>query len=106
MTQKLVTPEIAKVLKEAGYPQDIHDSTIFIECDVNKMQEALVLPTYLDVWIWLYRERNFVLEFKFTENAPFNSPYIWENRILKCFGKDPEETLVGAIDYLIGNELI
>lgn len=102
MVQKHVTLEIAKILKKAGYPQDIYDSTAFIEGDVNKMQEALVLPTYIDVWLWLWREKHETIDIiVYYQNRALTHI----NGELKDF-VDPEEAIIAGINHLVSNKLI
>ena len=60
---KRVSFEVARSLKEAGYPQDIQEvykenGEYFVS--YVKYSNTFAAPTYLDVWLWLWREKRFL----------------------------------------------
>lgn len=64
--------------------------------------ETIAAPTYLESWIWLWREKKSIIQVLFdgewycqstTANQAFSS-------------SDPEEAIIAAIDYLVDNDLI
>lgn len=105
---KRVSFKIAKVLKEAGYPQDELDSPnshwFYDEenkCDILRM-------TYIEVWLWLWEEKNIQIDVVSTFEKTC-VVVIWESgkRIfVQCKCIDPEDAIIAAIDYLVDNDLI
>lgn len=118
MEQKRVSYKIAKALKAANYPQE-DNSITYIYCDSELMslkvfyskgrdfEELLNAPTYLDVWLWLWREKRFPIDAECMEKLQRKVVYnIWENGILSERYDDPEEAIIAAINYLVDNNLI
>lgn len=56
---KLVSFKVAKAIKESGYPYDYDDANIVENCEENESKwnfwSKLVGPTYIEVWLWLWR---------------------------------------------------
>lgn len=113
---KRVSFEVAKAIKDAGYPQSNMRNTFF-----NKQGELLVVtnindrieydiyaPTYLDVWLWLCREKGIYLNTN-TQRSGIVCVYLDDTIIHKIKDMkltDPEEAIIAAIEYLTDNNLI
>lgn len=122
---KRISFKVAKVIKDAGYPQIgnmnyasvdgatvMSDVTITIPVgeliDTNDYlgyvsSDFISAPTYLEVWLWLCKEKEIEIEV-------FNTNYGWYcllNNDYQCdYGENPEEAIVAAIEYLVDNNLI
>lgn len=106
-----VSFKVAKALKEAGYSQKYGEGTMcyaedgtYFEHD-SSIEEYFpeifcIAPTYLDVWLWLWRERGIRIhnEYKKVIIMPMGVLIECEN--------DPEKSIAAAIEYLIDNNLI
>lgn len=122
MEQKRVSYKIAKALKVSNYPKE-DNSITYIYCDGELMslkvfyskgrdfEELLNAPTYLDVWLWLWRTKGFYIDIAHYYNS--DEVTIWDNnynkiKSIECMGKyrDPEEVIEKAIEYLVDNDLI
>ena len=109
MAQKIVSFEVAKALKEAGYPQGKENTAYYNElgmlvkpniyCGGKEIADA---PTYIEVWLWLWREKKEYLNILpccETQASVINHEHIFK-------GLDPEKAIAKAIDYLVENNLI
>lgn len=102
---KIVSFETAKKIKEAGYPQYGHCEDYYTSeglvvskfCDMDKL--VFPAPTYLEVWLWLWRCRHCFLECVYKEGRFFNYRTSYSYA-------DPEEAIEKAIEYLVENNLI
>lgn len=117
---KQVTFKVATALKDAGYPQDLstYQKCYWSHCDdirlfnydevdcLDYWQLCCVAPTYLDVWLWLWREKKCPISVEVClgkwayfekETCVSNDGYIYN---------DPEEAIKSAIEYLCDNNLI
>lgn len=138
---KYVSLEIAKAVKEAGYPQHQTDMWGYVnrpnncyftgshsyydeyrerrlefdetnefhvtddwadEIEPSFYGSAIAAPTYLDVWLWLWHDKNTfiqVIKFKngFTTHI-FNDGQMGTTMKNAC--TDPEEAIISAIEYL------
>lgn len=103
---KRVSFEVAKALKEAGYP--ITGSSFCYNLDGELVEEwkpnkdYIDAPTYLEVWPWLWQEKD--IKFLISEGTCVI-------RIHGIFQKyfahsDNEEAVIAAIEYLVENNLI
>lgn len=114
MEQKLVTFEVAKALKEAGYPQgEVHITEIgwYNKAGVFtkelpflwKGDDAFVAlaPTYIDAWLWLWNTKNIQIEVA-------DKSYFAKAKVMGKFfvETNPEEAIAKAIEYLVTNNLI
>lgn len=102
MEQKRVSFNVAKAIKEAGYPQD--------ECEELKMRglpEHIDIPTYFDVWLWLWRKKKIYIDIC-SEYGKIDVSIWYEDNeyYYECDFTDPEEAIIEAIDYLVTNNLI
>lgn len=95
---KRVSFNVAKALKEAGYPQS----------DYDEMMGSITKPSYLDVWLWLWREKKVAISTNRFERE-------WGSLVLTSFNKPlfignhfsgPEEAIIAAIKYLADNNLL
>lgn len=116
MNQKRVSFEVAKAIKEAGYPQTINsissewylpngqlytsyiDATIPLR-EFHTMLAECIAPTYFEVWLWLWREKRKSIDIVF-------NGYSWESSENCEDCNDPEEAIIAAIEYLADNDLI
>lgn len=110
---KTVSFEVAKAIKEAGYPQvgyywySPQGVECYSESDLDEVGYVSA-PTYLQVWLWLWREKKICL---------FNVGTIENKAIIDIVldgvyqhtttsYSDPEEAIIEAIEYLVENDLI
>lgn len=121
MALKFVTFEIAKVLKEAGYPQNLENTAYYNEegmlvkpyvfCGGKEIADA---PTYIDAWLWMWREKKIAIgcPYENTYNYWFTNINAENDKSLILWKyssgerEDPEEAIISAIEYLVENNLI
>lgn len=113
---KRVSFEVAKALKEAGYPQDYIETWYYGDKKIHHIDDPYVesitrlfrAPTYIEVWLWLWREKKIYLNTDTTKKdivcIYWDSTIIHEIKDMKI--ADPEEAIVIAIEYLVTNNLI
>lgn len=128
---KLVTFEIAKCLKEIGYPQhSLNEVTSLAyndegeiwemrDFDQNPYLEYYSICTYFDVWLWLWREKKYRILLS-ASNQRWNEVHgvvdgvdgIVETSWYKGMAgydvtdhranhTDPEEAIIAAVEYLV-----
>lgn len=106
MEQKRVSFKVAKALKEAGYPQmskiGYREGESLISYQIPGV-EFYVIPTYLDVWLWLWREKGIKTSIDMAHNTMTN---IGKDYWLTDNNSDPEDAIIAAIDHLVNNNLI
>lgn len=111
---KRISFKVAKALKKAGYPQDKNDKTVVYPtrgefkgtlCGFNSYvperdKFSINAPTYLDVWLWLWREKGIRIhnEYKKVIIMPMGVLIECEN--------DPEEAIIAAVKHIVENNLI
>lgn len=110
--QELITFEVAKAIKEAGFPQNFTniyytiDGVLFdwnsIETWNNKYYNKISCPTYLDVWLWLWREKGI----KISHRIGVNIIGIEDNDVIEDLFDDPEKAIIASIEYLVKHNLI
>lgn len=70
----------------------------------------VVAPTYLDVWLWLWREKKIAIPADYFgyENNYWESCVPIGNDKFEFFSpmRDPEEAIIKSIEYLVTNKLI
>ena len=137
---KIVPFELAQRLKEVGYTESsmlnyvyaIEDriltftSGAHIEVKRGEKLNALKAiellgidgpiieaPTYIDVWLWLWRKKKFPISLLCDEHPLIMKwyPHAEKTGEIGAFTKniffdDPEEALAEAIDYLFENNLV
>lgn len=121
---KEVSFKIAKAIKKAGYPQDRSSNCYnaytgefhYTSCSDSWLKDGdyIDAPTYLDAWLWLWREKKIAIgcphentyNYWFTNINAENdkSLILWKYSSGEC--NDPEEAIISAIDYLVDNDLI
>lgn len=109
---KRVSFKVAQAIKEAGYPQyntnvldgyDILGKPTTIYSSAEKCE--YIAPTYIDVWLWLWREKRIKLSVEPNEDE--TECYTKDlGKLISNFGSDPEEAIESAIEYLVDNDLI
>lgn len=129
---KRVPLEIAKKLKEIGYPQGWKcDKHYCLESEgeygyqigdlvtagaVHKnCLEAVSAPTYIEVWLWLWKEKKISVSILCDEDSRLEKQWYTVAEKLtgeigaftdEVFFSDPEEAIIIAINYLVDNNLI
>lgn len=127
---KKVNFEVAQVLKKVGYPQGQTDKSYIIKTwnEYNQIGKIVCLddlpaygwqrnyffadiPTYLDVWRWLWREKGIYIDiahyYSSLEVCVWDKEYKLIERIERQNANaDPEEAIIVAIEYLCENDLI
>ena len=68
--------------------------------------DFLAAPTYLEVWGWLWREKEIRIELNSgaivsMRVTDFSWSVVYQNNY-----SDPEKAIIAAIDYLVENNLI
>lgn len=106
---KRVSFEVAKYLKEIGYPQEIWKYCWFY----NESGELLNIsitgyygipaPTYLEVWLWLWREKKIYIGLE-AESYPHDGMCV--PSYIDAPYSDPEDALIAAIEYLVNNKIL
>lgn len=69
--------------------------------------ETIAAPTYLEVWLWLWREKKYCIGVLFDDGNC--AVEIWQNKsFMRDFEEkfDPEEAIIATIEYLVENNLI
>lgn len=117
---KRVSFEVAKAIKEAGYPQgwkcDKHyclesegeygyqiGDLVSANAIHKNCLEAISAPTYLEVWLWLWRNKG--IEILPTGGIIYHGGKLGTKNLYN-YPNDPEESIVAAIDCLVENNLI
>lgn len=123
---KHVSYKIALAIKRAGYPQGNTDKC-YLTTDHNHFyKEGQIvenedgewsvltknladIPTYIDVWLWLWREKNIQIHnctndtiIRLVDVKPYRTIYLFYN----AYGKDPEEAVITAIEYIVNESLL
>lgn len=125
---KRVSFKVSTALKEAGYPQiesktqtyyckqynfvkkeyfwELRDGDeIDFECNREYNSTSLILaPTYLEVWLWLWREKMECINIMTVIDGECRAICNNGDIMPKC--EDPEEAIITAIEYLVTNRLI
>lgn len=125
MTQKRVSFEVARALKEAGYPQD-KETLVYLTapcCGVNPGNIAslkvmslydvgnnfVAAPSYIDAWLWLWREKGIMVDTSQIGGKVDAEVYTSDEEVLYVGNElhdDPEEAITKAIDCLVENKLL
>lgn len=109
---KRVSFKAAQALKDAGYPQDQTDSH-YTNCGELIYygiagETGFDAPTYLDVWLWLWREKMIKLMLTPIFDEMCNDTDKVGIVVPSCYieADDPEEVIINAIEFLVENNLI
>lgn len=103
---KRVSFEVAKCLKEIGYPQEnigqgmVYNTYEHLVEVYGMCASFVAAPTYLEVWLWLWREKKIALSIIKDGNGWYGF------EIFQGHLNDPEEAIIAAIEYLVINNLI
>lgn len=105
---KKVSIEIAKILKDAGYPLTYNEieyeepwGGINSYIDYNNPN----LPAYMDVWIWLWSDKKIHIEI-FDSKITTQCYATINGQTDTVLFNSPEEAIEQAIEYLVNNNLI
>lgn len=139
MEQKRVSVKVAKAIRDAGYPQSRYEA-FYVERNYNSFKEGILYeacnieinanipfvsaPTYVNVWLWLWREKKYRILFSASNQR-------WDevhgvvtgtdgevcqlyHRGVKAYDAtdhranrhDPEAAIISAIDYIVENNLL
>lgn len=106
---KRVSFEVAKALKEAGYPQPLPPDKIWHYNEEGRLYKGeikgnrIYAPYVMGVWLWLWREKDIRIV------AGNLTCFIWQDteyEVIETAYSDPEEVIIAAIEYLVTNKLI
>ena len=122
---KRVSFNVAKAIKQAGYPQEKKDGTALYPvkgefkgklCGYNsdapeRDKLSIVAPTYFEVWDWLWREKKCYIQPELCFKSNNESSFVCIDKInhialVKSSSQDPEEAIIAAIEYLAENNLL
>ena len=122
---KRVSFKVAKAIKSAGYPQEKKYGTALYPvngefkgklCGYNsdapeRDKLSIVAPTYIEVWGWLWREKNCYIQPELCFKSNNESSFVCIDKInhialVKSLSEDPEEAIIAAIEYLVENNLL
>lgn len=127
---KIVSYEVAKAIKEAGYPQDnvkyIHkvksfpmyyngdyvpDYEYFYLNYISDFdfQLCVAAPTYVEVWFWLWRTKKISINIDHLHGIFWGANTYGEyvkNGDGKPEHNDPEDAIMDAVNYLVDNKLL
>ena len=119
MGLKIVSLKVANAIREAGYPQDRSSNCYnactgefhYTSCSDSWLKDGdyIDAPTYLEVWLWLWREKKICINCKLDkynllpmwwctneDDINYNTPNF----------NDPEEAIISIIEYLVDNKLL
>ena len=106
-----VSFKVAKAIKNAGYPQGQEEYAYRSNGDIYIFEDMFDhipdyccdAPTYMEVWLWLWREGGFHIYVN-----GLNFDIYTKDRTMhgEAANNDPEEAIIAAIEYLVENNLI
>lgn len=114
MAQKIVIFEVAKALKEAGYPQEqaslvyVQEVLLYSSC-TQFDDKDIAAPSYLSAWLWLWREKGIMVDTSQIGGKVDAEVYTSDEEVLYVGNElhdDPEEAIAKAIEYLVNNNLL
>lgn len=116
---KRVSFETAKAIKEASYPQKAcryqynYEGILVDLVREGGICYGPIAPTYLEVWLWLWREKNIRFDIEDLWDAELSYPERGCASNTNQLGgictpevSDPEEAVVAAIEYLVKQNLL
>lgn len=119
---KKVSFNVAKALKDAGYPQKKLTTKVYlVNCDKEGelvhytsalYYDCVVVPAYLDAWLWLWKEKNIRIEIEDMMYKIYDATEWVDNYgyhlidLSKNVFTDPEEAIKNAIEFLVEKNLI
>lgn len=134
MELKIVSFKVAKAIKEAGYDvicdygycvtdgipylvkteeewerHAINNSDMqdFLACTCQQVEgkDDCTAPTYLEVWLWLLREKDLIIE-HITDGTVYINISNDKAVQLEEGYFDPEEAIINTIEYLVEHKLL
>lgn len=110
---KRVSFKVAKALKEVGYPQRFIDCAYYEDNKLHHIEDPYkncrtiiaYAPTYIEAWLWLWREKKIYITFCEHGGGAICSMSNGKS-IFNFSNEDPEESIIEAIRYLIDNDLL
>lgn len=97
-----VSFKVAKAIREAGYPQNYEKDSY-----TNLNGGIWVKPTYMEVWLWLWKEKGIFIDVDHRRNEIVSvTIYTTDDYITELYENTPEEAIIAAINYLVENDLI
>lgn len=72
-------------------------------CRFEEGCEYCVAPTYIEVWLWLWREKKIYFGIE-SESYPHTGTCLNDYEDIPYL--DPEEAIIAAIEYIVENNLI
>ena len=102
-----VSFEVAKAIKEAGYPQE--SDKVYLPdgvfCNyISHFINYYAAPTYYDVWLWIKREKDIKIVFDYY--TQLCTIYINDIRKETFNFSRPMESFIDAIEYLVNKNLL
>ena len=116
MEQKRVSFKVARAVKDAGYPQNYGEGSLYYSEDGQLYEYSselfpiypnvyCVCIAYLSVWLWLWREKKIHIDID--SDICDEGAISYEDNTLEEFEEnDPEEAIIAAVEYLVDNNLI
>lgn len=112
-----VTFEVAKAIKEAGYPQgnnnahyvDYEGDVCFhdwAEAECAKWTNFFAAPYYFEVWEWLWGKDTWIITLGCSWTGKARARIVIDGDDVDFSGCNPEEAIASAIDYLVEFNLI
>lgn len=110
---KRVSFEVAKAIKDAGYPQPSYcpqykEDGEFENGFTDLGEGVYYAPTYLEVWLWLWREKNIYIDIDHIVSDDMIAAIKCNSECVSKYieSEDPEEAIIEAIVYIVDNDLI
>lgn len=119
---KQVSFETAKWLKANGYPQEQTEEVYCLEGDRTgrlvakgflEFYDTADAPTYMDVWLWLWQEKNIRITVEYIGFAEYCVYTIWqgsyilrESELYQEMYPEPEGAIISALEYLQKHSII
>lgn len=102
---------IAQAIKEAGYPQEcgLWYNKKGIEFSYTEdYSECYARPTYIEVWLWLWREKRICIDTDsvWIKHRTGCSIMINDENVRFIERDDPEEAIIAAIKHIVTNNLL
>ena len=121
MDQEQISLKVARAIGRAKYwgnyyqrcyvQEIVGRERLIVSVDHELMSKSV--PTYLEVWLWLWREAKWFIKIhplkdKFHYQILDHHYDEWHSwGVLSMTGySDPEEAIISAIEYLVDNDLI
>lgn len=106
---KRVSFKVVKALIEAGYNLKELDYTL---CALDETETECAIgnityekPYYVQIWLWLWREKN--IKINILKEHPSGATSVYTDTYSHAFNaEDPEEAIAKAIEYLVDNKLL